>query len=300
MTMEPLVSVIIPTYNHAEFLRQALRSVCEQSFTNWEAIVVNNYSEDDTVAVVESFGDERIRLENFHNHGVIAASRNRGIALARGRYLAFLDSDDVWYPDKLTKCMRCFEDGVDLVAHGLHTIGGGDRDIYCGPAARATFDALLDNFNCITPSATVVRKDVAVSVGCFPEDESYVTAEDYYFSLKLAQAGVGMRFLREILGGYRVHEGNMSVASLRQMHASLNVFKAFLPEIDSAGFGLWLRIRKRYCMAYYGVARSMQRRRNFPSAWSPLFRAMYYNPLFIKNYFALLYNLSGWFQFPKK
>src|SRR3989304_1426515 len=87
MTPSPLVSVIIPTYNHAHFLREALESVCAQTHANWEAVVINNYSEDNTVEVVESFKDPRIRLENFRNNGVIAAFRNRGIAFGCRRSL---------------------------------------------------------------------------------------------------------------------------------------------------------------------------------------------------------------------
>src|SRR5687767_4383972 len=94
----PLVSVIIPTYNHAPFLREALESLIAQDFRDWEALVVNNYSTDDTLEVVRSFDDRRIRVENFRNNGVIGASRNLGIRLSRGKYIAFLDSDDKWYP----------------------------------------------------------------------------------------------------------------------------------------------------------------------------------------------------------
>ncbi|MDP2842393.1 MAG: glycosyltransferase family A protein, partial [Acetobacterium sp.] len=90
----PLVSVVIPTYNHAGFLREALESLVAQTFSDWEALVVNNYSEDDTLDVVEAFNDPRIRVENFRNNGVIGASRNRGIRLSKGKYIAFLDSDD--------------------------------------------------------------------------------------------------------------------------------------------------------------------------------------------------------------
>ena len=119
MSHSPVVTVVIPTYNHAHFLRDALNSLRAQTYTDWEAVVVNNFSEDDTVEVVNSFADSRIRLENFRNNGVIAASRNRGIALARGSYLAFLDSDDTWYPEKLARCMECFDNGIGLVCHGL-------------------------------------------------------------------------------------------------------------------------------------------------------------------------------------
>jgi len=289
----PLVSVIIPTYNHARFLKEALQSVCDQSFTDWEAIVVNNYSEDDTVTVVESFADERIRLENFRNNGVIAASRNRGISLARGTYLAFLDSDDVWYENKLERCLSFFKGDVALVAHGLRKSGEEAKDMFCGPAERATFDALLDGYNCITPSATVVRKDVALQVGGFSEDEAFVTAEDYHFSLKLAQAGAKMDFIREVLGEYRVHSGNMSASSLRQMHAGLRVFESLLPGESQRSLATRMRIRRRYCLAYYGVARAMQRRGGFLQSWPMLLRAVAYYPLFGRAYLAMLNSLLG-------
>ncbi len=78
MNHKPFVSVVIPTYNHAKLLKKALDSVLAQTFKDWEAIVVNNFSTDDTVEVVNSFTDPRIKLLNFNNSGVIAASRNRG------------------------------------------------------------------------------------------------------------------------------------------------------------------------------------------------------------------------------
>ena len=74
----PAVSVIIPTYNHAKYLSGALQSVINQSFTNWEAIIINNYSDDNTVEIVANFNEPRFALFNFRNEGVIAASRNEG------------------------------------------------------------------------------------------------------------------------------------------------------------------------------------------------------------------------------
>ena len=98
------VSVVVPTYNHARFIGDALRSVVAQTFGDWEAVVVNNFSTDDTVDVVRGIGDPRIRLVDFANHGIIAAGRNEGIRLATGDYVAFLDSDDAWHPGKLERC----------------------------------------------------------------------------------------------------------------------------------------------------------------------------------------------------
>jgi glycosyltransferase involved in cell wall biosynthesis len=99
--MSPKVSVIIPTYNRALLLREAIQSVLDQTFQDFEIIVVNNYSIDNTIDVVKSFEDERIKVINIRNNGIIAKSRNRGLKESRGNYLAFLDSDDRWLPEKL-------------------------------------------------------------------------------------------------------------------------------------------------------------------------------------------------------
>lgn len=286
----PLVTVVIPTYNHADFLREALQSVCTQTFSNWEVIVVNNYSADDTAAVVASFDDARIRLENFRNNGVIASSRNRGIALARGQYIAFLDSDDIWYPEKLSHCMQSFDDNVDLVCHGLHWFGNEERDMFCGPAQRATFDALLDKGNCITPSATVVRKSILDLVGGFFENPAVVTSEDYHLWLKLAKVGARMEFLEEILGGYRIHSSNQSGAALRHLNSVLHVVEEFLPEHASADFSFQMRRRKRFGLAYYSAARAMQKNGKGNEAW-PLFgQSLKYWPLYPRIYLGMILN----------
>jgi glycosyltransferase involved in cell wall biosynthesis len=118
-----LVSVVIPTYNHAHFLGQTLRSVIDQTYTCWEAIVVDNHSSDNTDAVVASLGDPRIQLFKIHNQGVIAASRNMGIRHARGEWVAFLDSDDWWSSRKLELSLAGLQQGADLVYHDVWIVG---------------------------------------------------------------------------------------------------------------------------------------------------------------------------------
>jgi len=287
----PLISVIIPSYNHAHFLREALQSVCKQSFTDWEVVVVNNYSEDDTVAVVESFAEPRIRLENFHNNGIIAASRNRGIALARGLYVAFLDSDDTWYPDKLLHCLPYLKNGADLVSHGLRCIGDSQGNLYCGPQQRATFDELLDKGNCITPSATIVEKSLIESVGSFSEDPAIVTSEDYHLWLKLAKAGASMRFTNEILGDYRIHAGNQSGAVLRHLNSVIAVVNEFMPKDVRHGMIFPLRYRRRLGLSYYGAGRAMQGNGQFEEAWKFFLRSFVSWPFYLKIYAAISLNI---------
>ena len=105
-SISELVSVIIPTYNHANFLSKTLKSVINQTYSNWEAIVIDNHSKDNTDEVVAKFKDSRIILYKIKNNGIIAKSRNLGIEHANGKWIAFLDADDWWYPDKLKTCLN--------------------------------------------------------------------------------------------------------------------------------------------------------------------------------------------------
>ena len=101
--MNPLVSIIIPTYNRAEYLKRALKSVFSQTFKDFEVLVMDDGSTDNTLEIVESFKEERIKYEWAENFGGPAAPRNRGLRFARGEYIAFLDSDDEWITDKIEK-----------------------------------------------------------------------------------------------------------------------------------------------------------------------------------------------------
>ena len=294
MNLSPAVTVVIPTYNQAHYLKEALRSLLDQGYTDWEAIIVNNYSEDDTVAVVESFGDSRMVLENFRNNGVIAASRNRGIALARGRYVAFLDSDDTWYKDKLRHCIPYLDQGADLVSHALQCIGDRKGVMYCGPEKRATLDAMLDKGSCITPSATVVRKEILDSVGNFSEDPAIVTSEDYHLWLKLAGKGACMRFTRDILGEYRIHVGNQSGAVLRHLYSVLCVIDDFLPATATTGFLIWRRRRRRYGLAYYSAGRGMEKNKQYVDAMKLFLYSVTRRPFFIKTYIAVAMAAFGY------
>ena len=293
MSHLPVITVVIPTYNHAHFLGDALDSLCAQTYTKWEAIVVNNFSDDNTIVVVESYKDPRIILENFSNNGVIAASRNRGIVLSRGKYIAFLDSDDTWYPTKLARCMEQFAEDIDLVCHGLRWFGDQKRDVLCGPRQAATFDALVYKGCSITTSAAVVLKERLEVAGCFSENLEIVTAEDYHLWIKLAQAGAKMHFIMEILGGYRVHSCNQSGSVLRHMNAILYVVEQFIPDKSSWGFKTRIRVNWRYSIAYYGAGRLMQNNKQHAKALPLLFHAILYSPFFIKGYYAIFLGLVG-------
>lgn len=257
MNLMPEISVVIPTYNHARFLRKALSSVCGQTFTDWEAIVINNYSEDDTEAVVAAFADSRIRLENFRNNGVIAASRNLGIKLARGKYIAFLDSDDMWHPEKLARAKAVLDQGGDLVCHGETWMKSGVefRKLCYGPVEKSDYHSLLFERNCISTSAVTVRKGCLEKVGGFSEDSAFAMAEDYELWMKLARAGCRFTFIDKMLGVFNLHDANSSRAVFRQMRAELAVLKKHFSELDNWTSGDRLRRLRRIGRVYlaYGA-----------------------------------------------
>jgi glycosyltransferase involved in cell wall biosynthesis len=215
--MTPLVSIVIPTYNRARDLERALASVRVQSFSDWEALVVDNHSTDDTDAVVSRFGDPRITLHKIHNDGIIAASRNLGIQRARGDFVAFLDSDDWWTPRKLEESVAPLLDGADVVYHDLFSVQRAGQKLFwrkarTRPLRSPVFDDLVSNGTALTTSSVVMRRTVLQAIGGFTEDGPMVGMEDYDAWLRASQ--ITERFVRiqGPLGYYWEGGGNTSSA----------------------------------------------------------------------------------------
>jgi glycosyltransferase involved in cell wall biosynthesis len=182
----PTVSVIIPTYNRGWILKEALDSVLAQEFTDYELIVVDDGSTDDTRAILDSYGQNIIVLEQA-NQGVSAA-RNRGIAGSRAQLVAFLDSDDLWLPQKLDRQVEFFNSNPDaLICQTEETwIRNGVR---VNPKKRhqklsgMIFEPSL-NLCLVSPSAVMIRKSLFGAVGMF--DESLPACEDYDLWLRVS------------------------------------------------------------------------------------------------------------------
>ena len=184
MSSIPVISVVIPTYNRASDLERALKSIQVQTFTSWEVLIIDNHSVDSTDQLVSDFNDPRIKLFKIHNNGVIAASRNMGIREASGEYIAFLDSDDWWKPEKLKLSLDALNAGADIVYHDLFLVTKSDQRLFLKKAAtrgltRPVFDNLLTGGNCINNSSVVVKKDLLTSIGGVSEDCDLIATEDY-------------------------------------------------------------------------------------------------------------------------
>lgn len=190
----PKVSIVIPAYNAASFIERTLETVALQTFRDFELLVVDDGSKDDTTAVVERFLKSRrlagaaIRQENKK----IAAARNAGIRAARGEFVAFLDHDDLWRPEKLSVVMDEFRRHPEagLVHHPCRIVTPEGRIIGAtrnGPGARDMYRRLLLLGNALSPTAVTVRRARLEEVGGFREGERYDTVEDYDLWLRLAR-----------------------------------------------------------------------------------------------------------------
>lgn len=221
--MPSLVSVVIPSYNHGRFIARALRCLLEQSYSHWEAIVVDNHSTDDTSSVLEQFADPRIRVEKIDNQGVIAASRNRGIRAARGEWVAFLDSDDWWTSNKLERCLKD-ESRADFIYHGMRIVRDGNalpsRDTIRSRALQQPvwLDLLLDG-NPIANSSVLVRRALLERIHFLREDRDMIAAEDFNAWIRIARLTDRFTYLPDELGFYLEHGSSMSQRDMSGVHA---------------------------------------------------------------------------------
>src|ERR1019366_1373448 len=213
---KPLFSIVIPTYNHAHLINKCIDSILAQTFTDFEIIVVNNFSKDDTIERVEAYKDKRIKLINFQNNGIIAASRNTGIKNSIGDWICFLDSDDWWYPNKLEICNK-YTSHYNVIYHTLeqYTIKG--KVLFMGKINSRQlkgdiFSDLVINGNAICNSSVVVKKDLLIKIGGISEEKELVAVEDYDCWIRIAQIDKKFKYVNKCLGAYWIGN-NMSTAS---------------------------------------------------------------------------------------
>ena len=203
-----LVSTIIPAYNAARYIREAIDSALAQQGIEQEVIVVDDGSTDETWQILQTYGS-RIRCLRQQNSGA-AAARSRGLYLARGEWIAFLDADDVWEHEKLKTQLALATDAVGMVYTDRLNFGRIARVAETASAASTLWDGdifeqlLLENF--VTASSAIIRKHWLDRIGGF--DGSLLCCEDWDLWLRFSAAGGLTRVVRKPLTHYRWHSAS--------------------------------------------------------------------------------------------
>jgi glycosyltransferase involved in cell wall biosynthesis len=288
----PLVSIVIPTYNHAHFLEYALQSVLDQTYTNWEVIIIDNHSQDDTDEVVGRFENSKVKLLKIHNNGVIAASRNMGVNVAKGEWIAFLDSDDRWTPNKLQVCLANFNENAELIYHDLQIVRD-HHDIFQRKKVKSrqlkspVLIDLLVNGNVISNSSVIVRKRLLDQIGGIDENSKMIAAEDYNVWLRAAQITNHFFYIPEILGFYFQH--NQGISRQDMSIPSRYACSEFIHTLNSQQ-KLKMESNLRYMAGRFAFVSG-----DFRNARKDLLFCLYFGNLFIKlkSIFMLLVSLKS-------
>ena len=256
--MKPFFSIVIPTYNRAGKLKRTLDSVVSQTFADFEVLVMDDGSTDDTKAVVESFHDSRIHYDWAPNSGGPATPRNRGLDAAQADWICFLDADDLWYPDKLKRVAEVIgtTPGFDLVCHAelkSNLATGSKALLKCGPFEPDFYRVMLTLGNRVSTSAAAVRRDFLNEHKLrFNQSPDYVIVEDYDMWLRIAFYGGIFRFMDTPLGEYIIENDNISSNVQRIHHNHLVLLRdhvynlqTFQPDKDK----LWREIIAGFSMS---------------------------------------------------
>ena len=208
----PELSVLLPVYNGASHLREAIESILSQTYADFELIVIDDGSTDDSLSILEEYADSRIRVFSHTNRG-LAASLNRAIGLAKGRYVARQDQDDVSLPQRFEKQVRFLKEHptAGMVGTWARILAGNAETgrVHRHPSDNATLKFALMFDNPFVHSSMMIRKSVFDSVGVYTTDPSRQPPEDYELWSRIARA-FDVANIPEVLHIYREVPKSMS------------------------------------------------------------------------------------------
>jgi glycosyltransferase involved in cell wall biosynthesis len=288
----PRVSVVIPTYNRPDMLGEAVASVLAQTYRDFELLIVDDGSDPPSRQVVESVGDPRVHYRYQENAGRSAA-RNAGIALASGEYVAFLDDDDLWLPEKLAFQLQVFAENPDvgLIASGWNYINAAGAQtnvirpwLWC---PQLNLNVLIFEYPAL-PSVTMVRRDWAARSGGF--DVSLPAYEDWDLGLRLSYLGCPMAWGKEVVASYRLHADNTVKKAVLLKQMSLAVLDKFFAQPGLPERLMGVR-NNAYARAYLKGAAREYAGAKIAEAQADLVRALELNPTLAGDNFQGVFNV---------
>lgn len=277
----PLVSIIMPTYNSAKYIAPAIQSAIDQTFTNWELLIFDDGSTDNTDEVVAPFlTDSRIQYIKQENLGQ-PKTRNKGVRMSKGSLIALLDADDIWMPTKLEKQIAIFEKypdvgvcgtAMELIRPSGEVFGVSERKEFYGRAVPALVTGEL----AVAMSASVTRREVYDKIGFF--DEGFLPfSMDYDFWLRASMEYMFYN-IEEKLVQYRTGHPSISQegGDKRRNLVMNTVIPRFVNEYGGSKYVKWYHIRKLNADCYFGRASSAK---DLKTKWYWIARALLCYPV---------------------
>ena len=266
------VSVIIPVYNTGEIIKETIASVRMQTFRDFEIIIVDDGSSDNTVELIDDQNDPAVRIIRQENTG-IAGARNRGMAEAKGEYLAFLDHDDLFLPEKLQCQVELLDKDPELalVYSPVETFGNTDVKIPDYELISGdVFCSVLEQNKIHSASCIMIRRAAIEKYGIRFRQE-FAPCDDWDFYLRLSHH---CRFANtgNVLVRYRLHGGNESRDSEKMYKAGIRVLRQIIP-VSAAEKRAWKHSLAKHCygLAYLCARQKRYREffcRNFQAVWT--------------------------------
>jgi teichuronic acid biosynthesis glycosyltransferase TuaG len=239
---QPLVSVITPVYNASRFIAETIQSVQAQTYQNWEMILVDDQSKDNSREIIQEFvnKDPRIRLIVLEKNSGAAVARNTAINNARGKYIAFLDSDDLWLPTKLQKQVQFMEENeieFSFTNYKIIKENGEHTNQVVEVPKKITYDELLKNtiIGCLTVMLNIEKLGKV-------QMENIRTRQDFVLWLSILKKGYTAYGLQEVLALYRKVEGSISSNKFKAAKQNWKVYR----EIEQLPL-----LKAVWCFAWY-------------------------------------------------
>jgi len=290
MVKNPTVSVIIPTYNRANLVDKAIKSVLSQTYQDFEIIVIDDGSTDNTEEIIRGFKDKRVKyIKKYKKNRGISATRNIGIKVARGKYIASLDSDDEWLPDKLDKQIKILQDGppeLGVVYSNSCYIDESGKNMNKLPKPKKLegyiYEDLLGGNYVGTPSTVLIRKECFQQVGLF--DDLLNTQADWDMWIRIAKY-YRFALIKTPLVRYRLHSNQLSKNLGVKIISANRILVKYANELE---------IRRRaHSKHYFYIGNRFCHMEKTKEGQRYLLKAISLYPFYIRYYICMFGSLFG-------
>ncbi len=260
-------SIILPTYNREKKILKAINSVIAQTFKNWELIIIDNKSNDETKKIVNSFNNSKIFFYQIENNGIIAKSRNYGISKSSGNYLCFLDSDDWWDKDKLKYVNLAAEKGYSFIYHDHYVHAPNrlikKRKIKSNFYNKPIFINLIKYGPKFATSSVVIEKKIFKKINYFDEDKQYIAWEDWDAWLRISKLTNSFFKINKTLSTVLIDDNNLLNSNLVIKNMKLFFDKYIKSDQQIPDWCMYNLLSSRFKLKHYKEVKEILKKINF-------------------------------------